>query len=60
MNAKDLAYNRKGYREESIRQADEAIRARRVRDRITLPERRASGSGGFEETARAKETQCSV
>ena len=57
MNAKDLAYNRKGNREESIRQADEVVGARMARDSITLPMRRASGSGGFEETARAEETQ---
>ena len=36
LNAKDLAYNRKGNREESIRQADEAIGARMGRDSITL------------------------
>ncbi len=35
MNAKDLAYNRKGSREESIRQADEAIIARMRGDSIT-------------------------
>jgi hypothetical protein len=28
MNAKDLSYNRKGNREESIRKADEAVVAR--------------------------------
>jgi hypothetical protein len=35
LNAKDLAYNRKGNREESIRQADEAVIARMRGDSIT-------------------------
>ncbi len=57
MNAKDLSYNRKGSREEFIRQADEAVGARRARDSRTPPEQRASGSGWSEETVRAAETQ---
>ncbi len=35
MNARDLPYNRKGNREEFIRQADEAVRARMRGDSIT-------------------------
>jgi len=57
MNAKDLPYNRKGNWEEFIRKADEAVRARMGRDSKTLPMRRASGLGWFEETVRASETQ---
>ena len=59
LNAKDFSYNREGNREEFIRQADEVVRARMGRDSITLPKRRASGSGWCEETVRADETQCS-
>jgi hypothetical protein len=36
LNAKDLPYNRKGKREESIRKADEVVRARMRGDSITL------------------------
>jgi hypothetical protein len=42
-----------GSREESIRQADEAVLAMMGRDNITLSMRRASGPGWFEETVKA-------